>query len=67
MSEIQEVHTYHHYDNDGIRINTSFEKNSKGYNYSATVVGAKTVDEALNTLKEVQEKLEAHFDAPPAG
>ena len=56
MSE--EQHIYHHSDNDGARINVKVEKNTKGFNYEATVTGAKSVEEAIALLKEAQAKLE---------
>lgn len=54
-------HVYHHYDNDGARINVSFERNSRGVNFSATVTGGKSVDESIGLLVEAQEKLTAMF------
>ncbi len=56
-----EQHIYHHSDNDGARINVKVEKNTKGFNYEATVTGAKTVDEAIALLKEAQQKLQATY------
>ena len=35
---MEEQHVYHHYDNDGARINVKVEKNTKGYNYEATAI-----------------------------
>ena len=61
------THTYHHYDNDGARVNVSFEKNSKGYNFSATVTGAKSIEEAMKMLIEAEQALEKEFNSPPAG
>jgi hypothetical protein len=58
---MEEQHIYHHSDNDGARINVKVEKNTKGFNYEATVTGAKTVDEAIALLKEAQGKLQAEF------
>jgi hypothetical protein len=58
---MDEQHIYHHSDNDGARINVKVEKNTKGFNYEATVTGAKSVDEALSLLKEVQQKLQAEY------
>ena len=39
------------------------EKNTKGYNYEATVTGAKTVDEALALLNNAIAKLKATYDS----
>jgi hypothetical protein len=61
---MEEQHIYHHNDSDGARINTSFEKNTKGYNFAATVTGAKTVAEAIALLVDAQKQLEAVFGKP---
>lgn len=61
---MEEQHIYHHSDNDGPRINVKVEKNSRGFNYEATVTGAKTVEEALNLLKDAEAKLSAAYAAP---
>lgn len=53
--EIQ--HIYHHYDNDGARLNIKVEKNSKGYNHEITVTGAKTVEEAMKLIDEAQDQV----------
>jgi len=58
---MDEQHVYHHNDSDGARINVKVEKNSRGFNYEATVTGAKTVDEALTLLKDAEEKLRLQF------
>ncbi len=58
---MEDQHIYHHSDSDGARINVKVEKNTKGFNYEATVTGAKTVEEALSLLKEAQQKLQAEF------
>ena len=53
----QEQHIYHHSDSDGVRVNVKVERNSRGFNYEATITGAKTVDEAMSTLKDAEGKL----------
>lgn len=58
---MEEQHVYHHSDSDGVRINVKVEKNTKGFNYEATVTGAKTVDEAMTALKAAQGALEAQY------
>jgi hypothetical protein len=60
-----EQHIYHHSDSDGVRINVKVEKNTKGFNYEATVTGAKTVEDAMTALKSAQAALEAQFGAQP--
>lgn len=61
MNNGTEQHVYHHYDNDGARVNVSFERNSRGVNYSATVTGAKTVAEAIELLLAAEEALKKQF------
>lgn len=58
-----EQHIYHHSDSDGVRINVKVEKNTKGFNYEATVTGAKTVEEAMEALKSAQGALEQQYGA----
>ena len=50
-------------DSDGARINVKVEKNSKGYNWEATVTGAKTVEEAVTLLKQAEAELLKNFGA----
>lgn len=59
---MDDQHIYHHYDNDGARISVKVEKNSRGFNYEASVSGAKTVDEAIALLGDAQKKLEAAYN-----
>jgi len=61
---MEEQHIYHHNDSDGVRINVKVEKNTKGYNYEATVTGAKTVEEAMAALDKAQAALQARFGEP---
>jgi hypothetical protein len=63
--KMEEHHIYHHYDTEGVRIYVKVEKNTKGFNYEATVTGAKTVEEAVATLKFAQEALEAQYGPKP--
>jgi hypothetical protein len=42
-------------------VNVSAEKNSRGFNYSATVTNAATVAEALTLLDEALAGLQARF------
>ena len=57
----EEQHIYHHSDNDGARINVKVEKNTRGFNYEATVTGAKTVAEALALLSETIRELQTTY------
>ena len=68
MAELPDIeqHIYHHSDSDGVRINVKVEKNTKGFNYEATVSGAKTVEEAMTALKSAQIELEKTYGAPVA-
>ena len=62
---MEEQHIYHHSDNDGVRISMKVEKNTKGFNYEASVTGAKTVEEGMTALKAAQASLEAQFGTQP--
>lgn len=59
---MEDQHIYHHNDSDGARVNVKVEKNTKGYNYEATVTGAKSVDEAMALLNDAVAKLKATYD-----
>lgn len=61
LVELGVQHVYHHSDSDGARINVKVEKNTKGFNYEATVTGAKSVDEAIGLLKDAENKLQAAY------
>jgi hypothetical protein len=63
---MEEQHIYHHSDSDGLRINMKVEKNTKGFNYEATVTGAQSVEEAMKALTSAQASLEQKFGAPVA-
>lgn len=54
-------HVYHHSDNDGPKVYVKVEKNSKGYNWEATVTGVRSVDEALDMLQEAETGLKAMY------
>jgi len=56
-----EQHVYHHQDADGPHINVKVERNSRGYNYEATVTGAKTVKEAVALLKDAIDQLRSTY------
>jgi hypothetical protein len=58
---MDEQHIYHHSDSDGTRINVKAVRNSRGFNYEATVTGAKTVEEAMAILVDATKRLEASF------
>jgi hypothetical protein len=58
---MDEQHVYHHSDSDGARITVKVEKNTKGFNYEVAVSGAKTVDEAIELLKDAQQKLQTAY------
>ena len=61
---MEEQHIYHHNDSDGVRINVKVEKNTRGFNYEATVTGAKTVEEAMTALNAAKNALETQYGAP---
>ena len=58
---MEEQHIYHHSDSDGAKVSVKVEKNTKGFNYEASVSGAKTVEEAMALLVDAQKKLQAQF------
>jgi hypothetical protein len=58
---MDDQHIYHHNDSDGARVNVKVERNSRGFNYEATVTGAKTVEEAMALLMDAEAKLRAKY------
>jgi len=60
---MEDQHIYHHSDSDGPRVNVKAEKNTKGFNYEATVTGAKTVEEAMLILVEATTELQKIYGA----
>ena len=61
---MDEQHVYHHNANDGPRVSVKAEKNSKGWNYEASISGAETVELALALLKAATEALQAQYGNP---
>jgi hypothetical protein len=61
MDKTNDQHVYHHNDSDGLRINMSIERNSRGINYSVTIVGAKSVVEGMTALKEAETSLKSEY------
>jgi hypothetical protein len=47
-------------------VNASVEKNTKGFNWSATIIGAPSVEAAIAAAKEARAKFEAEFGQPKA-
>ncbi len=64
---MEDQHIYHHSDSDGVRVNVKVERNSRGFNYEATVTGAKTVEEAMSTLKDAESKLRSTYVTEVSG
>lgn len=62
---IEEQHVYYHNGNDGPRVTLKLEKNTKGYNWEASISGAKTVEEAMTLLTDANEKLRAAYGSEP--
>lgn len=58
---MEDQHIYHHYDNDGPRVNVKVERNSRGTNYEATVTGAASVEEAMALLNDAVARLKAEY------
>ena len=54
-------HVYHHGHETAVKVNVKIEKNTKGYNWSATVEGASSVDEAMALLKEADGRLRVEY------
>lgn len=61
MSEDQ--HVYHHNEPVEMRLNVVVEKNTKGYNYSVTVVNASCTEEALEVIDDTINSLAAQYGA----
>ena len=61
MAGENEQHIYHHNDNDAPKVNVSVEKNTKGYNWSATIVGASTVEQAIEMVVKANQELTKKF------
>ena len=59
---MEEQHIYHHSDNEP-KVNLSAERNSKGWNYGATVLNASSVSEAIKLLKQATKALEEEYGA----
>ena len=66
MNDDQEQHIYHHYDDPGPRVGVKVEKNSRGYNWEATVTGAHSVYEAMTLLRTAETDLRTTYGEAPA-
>jgi len=64
---MNEQHVYHHSDLDGPRISVKVERNSRGYNWEASVSGARDAAEAISLLREAEEKLRESWGAGGQG
>lgn len=60
-----EQHVYQHTDLTP-RINVSVEKNTKGHNWTATVINASSVEQAMELLKQVTDSLQRAYGQPSA-
>jgi hypothetical protein len=58
-------HIYHHNDSTP-RLSVKAEKNTKGYNFEASVSNAATVDEAMELLQKLTESLQRVYGNPQA-
>ncbi len=56
-----EQHVWHHQDQAGTRINTTLEKNTKGYNFSIVVVNAVDPDQALDLIEQTRAELALRY------
>jgi len=59
---MEEQHIYYHTANDKPRLSVKAEKNSKGYNFEASVSNAENVEEAMKLLAELTSALEAKYN-----
>ena len=57
-----EQHIYNHFDTE-VRLNVKVEKNTKGYSWEATVIGATSVDQAMNLLRQLEDELKKTYGA----
>jgi hypothetical protein len=60
------LHVMHHSDHTPITptINVKAEKNTKGYNYEASVSGCGSVEQAMTLLDTVMQSLQRTYGAP---
>jgi hypothetical protein len=64
--DMEEQHVYHHQvGSDEPKINVKAEKNSRGYNYEATVTGCANVEQAMELLDKVMESLQRTYGTQP--
>ena len=60
---MDEQHMYHH--NDATpKINVKAERNSRGYNYEASITGCDTAEQAVALLDTVMQSLARVYGAP---
>ena len=57
----EEQHIYHHTVNGNPRLSVKAEKNTKGYNFEASVSNAESVEEAMQLLIELTAALETKY------
>jgi len=55
----------HKHEDNGPKVNLKVEKNTKGYNWEATITNAKSVEEAIAMVREAESKLKLQFGAEP--
>lgn len=54
-------HIYHHSDYDGPKANFKIERNTKGYNWEITIVGARNYEEASKLFQEMKTFIESQI------
>lgn len=57
-------HIYHHYDNQSPRVSAEVERGKRGVNFKVSVSSCKTVDEAINMLRETTRRLQVEYHIP---
>lgn len=63
MTGLPDQHIYYHTDPASPRVNVKAERNSKGWNYEATITGAESPEEALRLLRATIAELEKEYGA----
>jgi hypothetical protein len=58
-----DLHVWNHRADDAARVSVKAERNSKGWNYEASVSGARTVEEAMALLQDATTKLQAAYNS----
>lgn len=55
------IHHFHHHEPSPATVNVSAERNSRGVNWSVTVIGAENVAQAMELMDKARSELEHRF------